>query len=59
MTFSPPTDHFQKIVNEHVVIEQLLIFRNSVLELDHVTNVTIVRNKTAASDWGSRCMSVT
>ena len=25
--------------------------RNSVLELDHVTNVTIVLNENAASDW--------
>jgi len=28
--------------------------RNSVLELDLVTNVTIFPNETAASDWGSR-----
>jgi len=32
--------------------------RNSVLELDHVTNVTIVLNENAASDWGSRSSDV-
>jgi len=28
---------------------------NSVLELDHVTNVTIFLKETATSGWGSRC----
>ena len=27
---------------------------NSVLEINHVTNVTTVLNETAASGWGSR-----
>ena len=29
--------------------------KNSVLEINHVTNVTTVPNKTAASGWGSSC----
>jgi len=40
-------------VNQNFVTERFLI-KNSVLELGHVTNVTIFLNETAVSEWGSR-----
>ena len=35
-------------------LQNIFYTRNSVLELGHVTNVTIFLKETAASGWGSR-----
>ena len=37
-------------------LQNIFYTRNSVLELGHVTNVTIFLKETAVSGWGSRYM---
>jgi len=39
-------------------LQNIFYTRNSVLELGHVTNVTIFLKETAASGWGSRSHAV-